>query len=191
MENQDQELDEDITLLLSDAENALTALKGLGYKEEIEDLLGKVFPKPKQHKTVPTKARQKQAKHAFDLGKAEYKAGEPFETWISQPTDFSEHYKAGWLSEAQECAVLKDVIDDLFENAADHQYWLEASKVILSQEAELTSLMSRRNHFQNVTKHLESHLRLLRKITGQDEITVTTETLNTKEGQEEAKVGLG
>lgn len=186
MENQDQELDEDITLLLSDAENALTALKGLGYKEEIEDLLGKVFPKPEVSK-VP----KEQAKQAFDLGKSEYRAGEPYMAWTFQPVEMQFHYQSGWLSEAQECAVLKDVIDDLFENAADHQYWLEASKVILSQEAELTSLMSRRNHFQNVTKHLESHLRTLRKITGQDEITVTTETLNTKEGQEEAKVGLG
>lgn len=187
MGNQNQELDEDITLLIEDAETSLIALKGLGLKEEIEELLGKVFPEPE----LP-KATREQASEAFELGKAEYKAGETYSEWACQSEELQTHYKAGWLSEAHECAVLKDVIDDLFENAADHQYWLEAATLILGTEAEHTKLKERRVHFNKVTKNLESHLRILRKITGQEEITVTTETLEPKEGlTEEANGGAG
>lgn len=185
MENQDQELDEDITLLLSDAENALTALKGLGYKEEIEDLLGKVFPNP------GARDYGSGAEEAFRLGMAEYTAGSKYSDWRNHPVHWQYHWRKGWISAAQEVAILSQVIEEIFDNAADHQYWLEAAKLILKTEAEHTKLKERRFHFEKVTKHLESHLRILRKITGQDEITVTTETLNTKEGQEEAKVGLG
>ncbi len=187
MGNRREDLDDNVIDLLNEAEMCLTTLKGLGHREEINEIIHKLFPKP----TVK-KATNHQADTAFVLGGIEYRAGTRFLDWYKQPLCLQSHWRRGWLSQAQECAVLKDVVDVLFENAADHQYWLEAAALILKTDAEHTKVKSRRLHLEKVVKGLMQHIRALRKITGQEEITVTTETLEPKEGlTEETNGGAG
>lgn len=157
--------------ILLEAEFALTALKGMGYHREVYELMNQIFPKPLIKKPTPD-----QTQAAIGLGKQEFYAGTRFLDWDKQPIGMQPYWRKGWLTAAHECSAAFNII---LNDASDHQYWLEAARLMIRTEAAHTKVKSCRVHWQKIIKGVERTISALQCITGEEEIRETTET---KEG---------